>query len=743
MLLSLVAGLWALNPEILSAAAGNESLPAPVPTVAAADPPAAKAELTRNPKLNKARSARKAGDRTLVISIYKEIVMLEPGHLDARLELATLLAEAALFDEAREHLDFIQKTRPSWVQVYLTRAALEQQAKNEISALKAFDQALTLEPANRIAREGRLLALARLGSPATALAEAKLYPGLDPGVLRRLHEDEAALAIRRSENVYHEHPSAALPAADAAIALIEANLKRYPDSERSRYDYVRALTNRRRHRDAIAVYEALLAEKRAVPGYTHQSAALSYLAEQQPERAKAAFKAALTADPHDFSASVGLFYALSDLNEFEAAKAHIDALAAQPLEPDKKFEADMLAVWARAYEDRLGIAQDRFLALQTRAPASTALHNALGRIYLWRGWPRRAEEEFNLVVQQHPHDVEALSGLTDVDMALGDFGSAARRLDHLSTLAADDHAGVQRLKRAQALRNRPELNLTVSSGRNKERTSTGQSLRVDTRLYSAPITAQNRLFAHQYYESTHFDAESAYYQRVGLGWESIFARRAKLELEFQHEFFRDNQSSALLGGEIQFNDFWRLKGRYDWNSIDVPLRARLGDIDGEAAYLGGSYHPNERAALDIGAQRLRMSDRNDRRSLAAAGEYQFIQGPFYKASAALDVSRSTNTLVNAAYFNPARDRTLQVTLKNEWLGYRRYTRSFYQRLYLSAGGYTQQDIATQTIGSVRYEHEWNFSDALNTRYALAYVQRAYDGEPSKGPEATFSMNRKF
>ena len=138
-----------------------------------------------------------------------------------------------------------------------------------------------------------------------------------------------------------------------------------------------------------------------------------------------------------------------------------------------------------------------------------------------------------------------------------------------------------------------------------------------------------------------------------------------------------------------------------------------------------------------------MSDSNDRRSLAATGEYQFIQGPFYKASAALDVSGSTNTLINAAYFNPARDHTLQVTLKNEWLGYRRYTRSFYQRLYLSAGGYTQQDIATQTIGSVRYEHEWNFSDALNTRYALAYVQRAYDGEPSKGPEATLSMNRKF
>lgn len=696
----------------------------------------------RTSRLNTAQSANKTGNHDLAMSIFREIVMLEPENLEARIGLAETLAAVDMLDEARLQLNFIQNIRPTWIQPYLIRGQLEQRARNEISALKAFNQALVIEPGNRMAREGRLLTLSQLGSPGIALTEARQYSDLDREIVQRLYEDEAALAIRRSENVYHENPVTAIPAADTAIAMIEANLQRYPSSERSRFDYIRALANRNRHRDAIVVYETLIKENRALPGYSHQSAGLAYLAEQLPEQAKTAFIAALTADQNDFSASVGLFYALCDLTDFSRAKAHIDALAARPLEPEKKFEVEILAVWARAYEDQLSMAQDRFFALQFHAPASTSLHNALARIYLWRGWPRRASEEFNLVVQQSPHDIEAQVGLAEVDIVLADFRSAAHRVAHLNTLSADNEA-IKKLNQRQTLREHPELNIAVSTSQNKERTSNGQNLHIDTRMYSAPINAQHRLFAHQYYESTRFDAGFAYYKRLGIGWESIITRVAKLDIEIQQEFFKDNHNSVLLGGEIQFNDYWRIKGYYDSNSIDVPLRARVSDIDGEAVYLGGGFRLHERAAIDLGIQQLSMSDSNQRRSLSAAGEYQFIQGPFYKAGAALDISAATNTLVNTAYFNPARDRTAQLTLKNEWLGYRRYARSFYQRLYFSAGAYVQHNYAPQKIGSVRYEHEWNFSDAFNTRYSLAYVRRAFDGEPSTGPEATLSVNWKL
>lgn len=735
-----VAGLIILNPVVFAANSGNPSIPARS-AESAVDPGTKGGRLNR---LNKAQQARKSGDRELAISLYKGIVVLEPGNVEARLVLANLLAEANRFEEARVELNAVQKIRPAWAQVYLTRAQVEQQARNEISALKAFNQALAIDPQNQTAREGKLLTLSRLGSPDIALTEAKEWARVDPQVIQRLHEDKAAQAIRRSENAYHDSPAQAVPALDAAIGLVETNLQRYAGSERSRFDYVRALANRNRHHDAIAVYENLMAEKRALPGYLHHSAGLAYLAEQQPQQARNAFQAALAFDPNDFSASVGLFYALCDLNKFRQAKAHIDALAARPLEPERKFQAGMLAIWVRAYEDRLGVAHDRFSALLARVPASTSLHNALGRIYLWRGWPRRARKEFNYVALRHPHDLEAQTGLLDVDMALADYRSAARRVGALNTLAPGNES-VRRSNRAQALHHRPEFHIAIGTSQTKERASTGRSLHVETRVYSAPLNFQNRLFAHQYYESARFDAGYVYYKRLGLGWESIIARVGKLEIEAQQEFYKENQTSVLVGGEIQFNDYWRIKGRYDSNSIDVPLRARLNDIDGTSVYLGSKYRLSERMAIDVSTQRLSMSDGNDRRSLSASADYQFIQGPFYKANVVLDGYASTNTLpsVNVAYFNPASDQTVQLIIKNEWVSYRRYARSFYQRIYLAAGAYTQKGFDTQSIGSLRYEHEWNFSDSLNTRYGLAYVRRVYDGEVSRGPEATLSVNWKF
>ena len=103
--------------------------------------------------------------------------MLEPNNLKVRIKLAAALADTGNFDEARSNLEFIQKTRPGWVQIYLTRGSLEYQARNDVSALTAYNQALAVEPGNSAARVGRLLAISRLGAPDLAIAETSKYSG--------------------------------------------------------------------------------------------------------------------------------------------------------------------------------------------------------------------------------------------------------------------------------------------------------------------------------------------------------------------------------------------------------------------------------------------------------------------------------------------------------------------------------------------------------------------------------------
>lgn len=625
----------------------------------------------------------------------------------------------------------------------LAKADGARRVGNDLSALKLYDQILAIEPQNAVAREGRLIAISRLGSPDLALAEAARYPQVSPDVVQRLHEDEAALAIRLSEQAYHDRPIDNRRDADIAIRIIERNLKRYPQSERSRFDYVRALSNRQRHRQAIAEYETLKKENRELAGHVHQAAGTSYLASQQPEAAAAAFKAALAVDPNDSNASIGLFYALTDMGEFTAARTHIDKLAARPLNPEQRFEAETLAVWARAFEDRLGLAQTQFSALQLRAPASSSLHNALGTVYLWRGWPRKAEQEFLLTAQQDHEDLAAQIGLVDTAIALGDYRVSAERIAALSAAAPEEHLGIKKLARAQTIRDLHEFSFAIGSSRTKDRSTRGQSLNIDARLYSRPIGVQHRLFTHEYYETARFDQGKAAYQRAGLGWETIIPRRAKFEGEIQQEFFGRNRASAIIDGVFDFNDYWRVKARFDSNSIDVPLRARMDDVQGRSSRLSAHYRANERAGVEAGTQQLTMSDTNTRRGTFMAGHLQFVQGPLYKATLGVDVGTSTNTLESAAYFNPRRDRTVQATLANEWLGYRRYARAFYQRVFLSAGSYAQENYPRGSIGALRYEHDWSLSDVTNVRYGVGYVRRVFDGTPSEGPEAALNMSWRF
>jgi biofilm PGA synthesis protein PgaA len=78
--------------------------------------------------------------------------------------------------------------------------------------------------------------------------------------------------------------------------------------------------------DAVALYERLRREGVVVPAYARNSAAAAYLYLQRPEPAHEIYRSVLADDPNDSDASLGLFYALIELERYREAYAHIDAL---------------------------------------------------------------------------------------------------------------------------------------------------------------------------------------------------------------------------------------------------------------------------------------------------------------------------------------------------------------------------------------------------------------------------------
>ena len=614
--------------------------------------------------------------------------------------------------------------------------------KDLIAALDSFDQVLALDAQNAEALVGRWRVLSTLGLQDQALEEAHSTSAVAAATLQTLHEDKAAQAIRWSEQVYYSKPHERYPVSDAAIAMVQANLLRYPDSLRSRFDWIRALSNRQRYAEAIQAYEALDNTGIDLPAYVHAFAGRAYFAEKKPEAAARVYRLALAAEPDDFDVNLGLFFALSDQAQFGTANQHIQNVAAATRLPEAKFTANTTAITGLAYAGQLAEAQDQFLQLQQEAPNSTSLHIALGRIYLWRGWPERAKAELELAALGEPDDIRSQNALVEVDTVRGDYLLAQQRLNNLQVIASDD-PDVKNLVRAQTVRQYNEVSLFVSGTRSKDSAGNSHGIVFDAKYKAPPIGLQTRPYVRAYTESDTTDNVRTEYQRLGLGLEHRFAAAGSLEAEIQQEVNLEKKSSLMLGGTWNMNDYWSINGRWDSNSTAVPLRARADAISGWKTEVGAGYRAHEGASARADYAELHMSDQNLRRSVALAGNYTVLQRPLSKGIVGLEWAASANSLGNAAYFNPQSDSTAQVSYTTEWLTYMAQSRTLRQQLVLAVGRYAQEGYAAGAIGSIRYEHDWRLSDVAQLRYGLGYVHRVYDGLVTDGPEANLSFNWRF
>jgi biofilm PGA synthesis protein PgaA len=610
-----------------------------------------------------------------------------------------------------------------------------------IESLNDYDQTLARSPNNIPAREGRLLAMSQLGLPSEALAEAKQYPQIGEAVLQRLHEDEAALVIRQTETAYYQ-PGEEIPAYDKAILLTQENLQRYPGSVRSRFDMVRAMNNRKRYADAVYIYEDLEVDKIAIPGYVNEAAGSAYLAQKKPERAEQAYREALSENPNSPRSNLGLFYALVEQSKFEAAQMHIDIYAAKPMPSPAKFEAANAAIFERAYENRLEVAQEGFQTLQAEAPASDQLRLALAKIYLWRGWPRLAKQEYEMVERRDPENLAAQGGLVEVEVALGDYQSAAERLGPMQKNLPDE-SDVKELLRANRVRDYNELSIFASGSRSRENLGNGHGAIVESKLTGKPIGYQTRPFIHEYFERGISNDVTFDYRRLGLGLEHTIANLGVVQAEIQQEFFRHKKTSVSAGGKFALNDYWEVRGTADSNSLAVPLVARYYGISGWSAGAGATWRANEKLALQVDYSYLNMSDGNKRNEVTVQGAATLIQGPVYKGVLGLEFSAGTNSLDNVAYFNPRNAHTEQVSFTSDWLAYQRYSRTFSNRLVLSIGRYTEKNFPASNIGGVSYEARVDLSQTVSFSASIGYVRRVYSGEKSSGPEANIGFNWKF
>jgi biofilm PGA synthesis protein PgaA len=467
------------------------------------------------------------------------------------------------------------------------------------------------------------------------------------------------------------------------------------------------------------------------------------------------YLAVIAADPENNEARYGLFYAYVESEDLPKAYEWVDKLAAESPTTIGRYSPEMTREnpdrasilsaqgMARAYGDELQDAETRVGKLVSEAPANNDLRTDLASVYKQRGWPRRADEEMRYALAADPDLPTARMERFEALLEMQDYPAAERALADVAPAFPED----KRVLEAQEqwrVHNLWELDVTSgygkSSGGNSPFGSSDWNL--DAYLYSPPIDYNYRAYAHTYLSEANFNQGIGSWMRAGAGVE-YRARDVRLRAELSDGINGSGGVGVALDGTWLVSDQWTVGGGYESLTNFVPLQARLENITSSRFFTDASYRVSESRAFGIGAQYLPFSDGNDRTILNGSWLERLITGPRYRLDATLSLYGSHNTLPNAPYFNPSNDFEPAVTLTNDWLTWRRYTRSFRQRLSFTLGDYWQQDFGNGLVWGVRYEHVWDWDRTLFLNYGIGHTQHPYDGASSWRDYGFLTFNWRF
>ena len=513
---------------------------------------------------------------------------------------------------------------------------------------------------------------------------------------------------------------------------------------RLRRDRIVALRDRGLNQQAIEAFQVLDGEESATPSYVLAAAAEASLNQRLPEQAIKLYTRALQTDPKNAVWLSGLMYAELEAENFPAAERLVDR---QLSETGNAPSARRIQALILRFADRLNDAQAVTQMLAGERPSDAGIWLEQADLFMRRGLPRAAAERYRAVLSNEPRNIKARVGLAEALWAQGALTEAGVLIEQLDT-EASEHPGVQRLQRAWQRKARPQVISAVTQGFGQAQVSGNDDMVWDSTFFTGQSEAGLRGFMNHHLARATFNGLSASHERVGLGVEWT-ARDIQGSVEVARDLRNGQDTSWAAGLSWQLNDHFSLRARHESQTNDFPLKARLPDAQsylGSPTYLhadkkllGAAYRWNEgrRVAADFASQDF--NDSNRRESLSVSWFERLYSG--YGRTLDLQTAgyTSTNTLRNAFYFNPRHDIAVSATLTGDWLTWRRYERSFNQRLALTLGSYKQISEAEQgqifsrvrygwnDFQEIRYEHEWQLGPDFSSRYGVGARRFPYDG----------------
>ena len=702
-----------------------------------------------------ARAYRAQKNFDVAERMARAAVQRQPGDSTRTVFLALVLIDRDRANEAEALLAALLQREPANAEAWRARGYAMQALGDPFKTLRAYAEAARLDPGNAESARGMAQVLLQLGAPHAAAGG----------------DTRAPLAIRARQAGAHVRWAAQIPATslaqtfdatDAALSqldtlIAEARATRPVDASTLRAllgDRAVALRQRERWQQTVDAVAALRADG-PIPPYVRLAEADALLALQRPDEARRAYQDVVDSGTLERDARIGRFFAEVEAEDFTAAFATVDALAATGgprretpgrarAEPNSDWlDAQILAANARQYADMNADAWARLLPLAQGAPALGYLRAALGAVAAARGWPRRADEEIRVAASLSPDDRGIRIALADSALRRRDIAAATSRATELAGRFPDDPA-VQRLTRDLALEGMREFRVEAAQRREygSANAAPGGGSRIAARLYSAPFAENWRAIAAAERSTATPPEGRVVRDRAGAGAEY---RGADTTLELLAWDNRGSLSRAGASaiGSWHADDYRSVYAGIEAYAADTPLRAQRYGITANAADLGAEFRWHESTSLAAAVRALDFSDGNRRQSVRAVFTQRVIDRPHFDLTLRPEIYASRNSRVGAPYFNPASDRAATIALETEHVIWRRYDNSWTQRLSLSGGSYRQEGFAAGGIYTLTYEQRYRFNPACEIRYGIESNRRIYDGTPERAVTAFIGLNKKF
>lgn len=735
----------------------------PIPTTAQ---DSGEAELHRQA----AELARK-GDFPIALTLIERLRAARPGEIRYLFDHIVFLSWAERHPEALELFRTIE-TRPDIpVYVLYPTAVSARREKFYFLEMTLYQRILTKDPGHKPSREGYIMAVSSLGAPNLALEMMRHEKDLDlePQLYEQLMGDVAAQRILwgqitpADDAERYRETDEALRLIDANILRLETYFRNHLDPQeqklplrvlwRARFDRLIGLRDRIRMKEIISDFWKMEREKIPLPAYARQQAADAFLYESQPRQARDLYAQIFREQPASHNTAVALFYGFLESEQYAAASRQIEAEAARQPEwfqlpgsrvygdNENKLSADITRIMFQAYSRRMRTAQRDMEEKLDLAPYNYDLRLQLGKLYLWRGWPRRALHMFHLTLARLPGSIETAVQLHQAHIDFHRYDLARRGVQDLWA-RYPEKKDVQKLKRNWDTHHMWLFHSEMISANGQGRVLGNRDFMADNYLYTPPFMNGIKAFVHFYSHTARFSGDEARHHRWGFGLD--FNRGAtRGQIEVLRRLSGDPDYGWRLGGYWKLDDKWEVSGEYFHNSLDIPMKGRLADLKGDAASAGLVWRLSDLTHLKAAWLFSDYNDGNRRHAYLFLGRQRWYSGPGLTFDTQLEIYGSRANLADRYYFNPRSDFSWLLTLDAWQTIYRFYNFKFVHRLAASWGTYSQHLFDPGPLLIIRYEHHWDLDDRRAFLYGFIFSRRTYDGVPENAGTFYITINWRF